>query len=77
MATKKQIQQLADEHNIRVEFQFYSSQGELMGETRLTLPDGKLTADQTTGYTIGADWQTYSQHLSEVMQDLKELIKQK
>jgi hypothetical protein len=48
-----------------------------MGETRLTLPDGKLTADQTTGYTIGADWQTYSQHLSEVMQDLKELIKQK
>jgi hypothetical protein len=76
MATKKQIQALADAHNIRVAFECGTVDGEFGGETRLTLPEGKTITGGATGYTVIADESTYSQHLSAVMADLKDLIAQ-
>jgi hypothetical protein len=75
MATKKTIEALADTYGIRVDFEFYTENGFPIGETRLTLPDGKLTSGDTTGYTIQADG-SYGQHLTEVMRDLRDLIKE-
>lgn len=75
MASKKTIQELADIHGVKVAFEFGNAGGEFGGETRLTLPEGKLTADGSTGYTVIADGSTYSTHLTAVMQDLRELIR--
>lgn len=76
MATKKEIQALADQHNIRVAFEFGVFNGEFGGETRLTLPDGKTVQGGASGYTVIADGSSYSQHLRAVMVDLKDLIGQ-
>ena len=74
MATKKIIQELADKHNIRVAFEFGTYDGEFGGETRLTLPNGLVRDDGSTGLTIYAEGSTYSTYLREVMRDLKDLI---
>jgi hypothetical protein len=75
VATKKQIVALADQHNIRVEFDFYSENGFLIGETRLTAPEGRPMLDGSSGLTLQADG-TYAQHLGEVWKDLKQVIRE-
>lgn len=72
--SKKEIQKLADSYGIRVDFEFGVAYGELVGETRLTLPNGKLVVGGATGATIIAEGETYYSHLKAVMEDLKWLI---
>lgn len=77
MSSKAKILELATKHNITVDFDFYTCQGSLEGETRLTLPAGRTTFSGSTGYTVQADpSEGYSRHLTEVFRDLKDLIRQ-
>jgi hypothetical protein len=77
MSSKKQIVALAEKHGITVEFEFYTCQGSLDGETRLTMPEGQTVVGGASGYTIQADpSEGYSRHLTEVMRDLKDMIGQ-
>jgi hypothetical protein len=75
MATKIQIQDLADKYNIRVEFAFGVRDGEFGGETHLRMPDGKTVEGGASGYTIFAD-DSRSRHLTAVMDDLRRMIDQ-